>query len=383
MSGYLGDLSERQEAALEKFRQAVRDVRKPSHTDAFLLRWLRARDFDVAKAERLYRNDLQWRKDNGVDDLLQTYKIPDSVKENFPGVVIHPCKDKRPMWIIPSCVDIKSFVTALTPAVVQRHIVFMLEHLESLKRSSSGEMDKELESQYLVIDFDRFSLLQVYSLQAMKTVTDMLKTIEEHYPECLEKCIPINVPYFFPIFWQLVRPFLSQRTVDKVEVYGREGWKERLLSIVDADSLPAIWGGNMMGPDGDPQCRDKVNYGGRFEEGFDREAHSLFGEADVHQRIIGRRDRWELPINVSKAGARISWRFQTAAGDLAFGLRMNGGKHLVPLQRIESTSYIPQRGSWQCDSPGTYVLEFDNTHSWLSGKTLAYMVDLSAPEDGF
>ncbi|KAH6928762.1 hypothetical protein HPB50_019307 [Hyalomma asiaticum] len=297
MSGYIGDLSERQQAALEK--------------------------------------DLQWRKDNGVDDLLQTYKIPDSVKENFPGVVIHPCKDERPMWIIPSCVDIKS-------------------------------------------------------------------------------------PYFFPIFWQIVRPFLSQRTVDKVEVYGREGWKERLLSIVDADSLPAIWGGNMTGPDGDPQCRDKiarkapeekhekclldgvdalmkaggtattrsgkdplgkVNYGGRFEEGFDREAHSLFGEADVHQRIIGRRDRWELPINVFKAGARISWRFQTAAGDLAFGLRMSGGKHLVPLQRIEASSYIPQRGSWQCDSPGTYVLEFDNTHSWLNGKTLAYMVDLSAPED--
>ncbi|KAH6928360.1 hypothetical protein HPB50_014950 [Hyalomma asiaticum] len=218
--------------------------------------------------------------------------------------------------------------------------------------------------------------------EAMKTVTDMLKTIEEHYPECLEKCMPINVPYFFPIFWQIVRPFLSQRTVDKVEVYGREGWKERLLSIVDADSLPAIWGGNMTGSDGDPRCRDKVNYGGRFEEGFDRGAHSLFGEADVHQRIIGRRDRWELPINVSKAGARISWRFQTAAGDLAFGLRMNGGKHLVPLQRIEASSYIPQRGSWQCDSPGTYVLEFDNTHSWLNGKTLAYMVDLSAPEDG-
>lgn len=381
MSGYLDDLSERQQAALEKFCSAVKDVRRPSHTDAFLLRWLRAREFDVAKAESMYRSDLEWRRENGIDDLLHGYKIPDVIKENFPGLVIHPCKDHRPMWIIPACVDMKSFVTALTPTVVQRHIVYMLEYLESLKRTSTPEMDKELESQYLVIDFDRFSLLQVYSLQAMKTATDMLKTIEEHYPECLEKCISINAPHFFPIFWQLVRPFLSQRTVDKVEVFGREGWKERLLNIVDAASLPAIWGGDMTGPDGDPRCRHKVNYGGRFEEGFDREANSLFGEVGVQQRIIGRRDRWELPISVPKVGARLSWRFQTAAGDLAFGLRTSSGKSIVPLKRIEACSYIPQGGSWQCDTPGIYVLEFDNTHSWLSGKTLAYMVNLRAPEE--
>ncbi|KAL1435885.1 hypothetical protein MTO96_010655 [Rhipicephalus appendiculatus] len=326
MSGYMGDLSERQREALEKFGHAVGDVRKPSHTDAFLLRWLREWDFNVAKAESMYRK-------------------------------------------------------VITPAVALRHIVYMLEYLESLKRSSSREMDKELESQYLVIDFDRFSLLQVYSLQAMKIATDMLKTIHEHYPDCLEKCIAINAPYFFPVFWQLVRPFLSQRTVGKVEVFGKEGWKERLLSIVDADCLPAIWGGNMTDPDGDPRCRHKVNYGGRFEEGFDRQAHSLFGEDGVQRRTIGRRERWELPVSVSEVGVRLSWRFQTAAGDLAFGLRMSGGKSLVPLERIEACSYVPQGGSWQCDSPGTYVFVFDNTHSWLSGKRLAYMVDLRAPEE--
>ncbi|KAL1435886.1 hypothetical protein MTO96_010656 [Rhipicephalus appendiculatus] len=344
MSGYLGDLSERQQEALEKFRQSVKDVRKPSHTDAFLLRWLRARDFDVAKAESMYRKPIQlhewrvelfswnltyqWRKENGVDDLLHSYKIPDEIKENFPGVVIHPCKDRRPIWIIPSCVDIKSLLAAISPAMVRRHIVYMLEYLESLKRSSSRELDKELETQYLVLDYDRFSLLQVYSLQVMRIVTDMLRTMEEHYPECLEKCISINAPYFFPIFWQLIRPFLSQRTVDKVEVYGREGWKERLLSIVDADSLPAIWGGNMTDPDGDPRCRHKVNYGGRFEEGFDREAHSLFCEDGVQRQTI------RPPRQVGASG-----------------------------QRVRD------------------VLEFDNTHSWLSSKTLAYMVDLRLPEE--
>ncbi|KAL3204578.1 hypothetical protein MRX96_011577 [Rhipicephalus microplus] len=76
MSGYLGDLSMRQQATLDKFREAVADVRKTSHTDAFLLRWLRAREFDVTKAERMYRHDLEWRKDNGFDELVNSYEPP-------------------------------------------------------------------------------------------------------------------------------------------------------------------------------------------------------------------------------------------------------------------------------------------------------------------
>lgn len=41
MSGYLGNLSARQQTALDKFREAVADVKRPSDTDATLLRWLR------------------------------------------------------------------------------------------------------------------------------------------------------------------------------------------------------------------------------------------------------------------------------------------------------------------------------------------------------
>ncbi|XP_075552374.1 SEC14-like protein 2 isoform X2 [Dermacentor variabilis] len=260
MSGYLGDLSARQQAALDKFREAVADVKKPSHTDAFLLRWLRAREFDVSKAERMYRNDLEWRKENGVDDIFSSYKIPELVKENFPGAILHPCKDGRPTWLIPAGIDMKAFVAALTPAVVQRHCIYMLEYAESLKRSASKEAAAEMETHYLVIDVDNFSLRQVYSWQAVKTITDMLQMMEDHFPECLEKCIMINAPHFFPIMWKLIRPFLTQRTTDKVEIFAKaDAWKERLVDIVGSASLPAHWGGDMVGPDGDPRCRHLVS----------------------------------------------------------------------------------------------------------------------------
>ncbi|KAK8765441.1 hypothetical protein V5799_031949 [Amblyomma americanum] len=377
MSGYLGNLNSRQQAALDQLRNAVADVRRPTDTDASLLRWLRARDFDVAKAESMYRHDLEWRKENGVDGMLECYKVPELVKENFPGVILHPCKDGRPMWVIPSGINIKSFLAALTPAVVQRHLIYQLEYMEGLKRFSVREAGQELETQYLVIDFENFSLRHVYSWQAMKSITDMLQMMEDHFPECLEQCIAINAPIFFPILWKIVRPFLTQRTVDKVRVFGKaDAWKEHLLGIVDAAYLPAHWGGDMVGPGNDPQCRHVVNYGGRFEEGIDRWSCSVFAEVGAQQQTIGRRDRWELPVTVTKAGVQLSWRFQTASGDLAFGLRFQTGESLLPLQRLEACSHVPQEGTWRCDAPGTYVLEFDNTYSWLNGKTLAYVVNV-------
>ncbi|KAL1435878.1 hypothetical protein MTO96_010650 [Rhipicephalus appendiculatus] len=288
MSGYPGNLNAGQQAALEQFRNAIADVQRTSDTDSFLLRWLRARDFDVANAQKMYRDHLKWRKENGVDDILHSYEIPED--EKFTATT------RWLTWIV------------------------------------------------------------------LKTTAANFRVMEDNYPECLEKVIVINAPSFYSMLWKFMRTLLSERTAKKFEVYGKDGWKERLLEIADADSLPACWGGDMVGPDGDPRCRHKVNYGGRFEEGG---MCSVFDDKDARQQVIGRRERWELPVNVVEPGALLNWRFQTITGDVAFGLRMLSGTYLVPVQRLITCSNTPQEGSWQCDAPGTYVLEFDNTYSWL------------------
>ncbi|XP_075553686.1 SEC14-like protein 4 [Dermacentor variabilis] len=259
------------------------------------------------------------------------------------------------MWLIPAGIDMKALVAALTPAVVLRHCIYMLEYTESLKRSTSKEAEAEMETHYLVIDDENFALRQVYSWQ---------------------------MPHFFPVTWKLMRPFLTQRTTEKVEIFAKaDAWKERLVDIVGAASLPAHWGGDMVGPDGDPRCRHMVNYGGRFEERPERQTCSLFDEPGAKKQTIGRRDRWELQVNVSCAGVQLSWRFQTAAGDVAFGLRMCDGESLLPLRRIDASGLIPQEGSWNCARAGTYVLQFDNSYSWMTDKKLAYVVEVQTSDE--
>lgn len=104
---------------------------------------------------------------------------------------------------------------------------------------------------------------------------------------------------------------------------------------------------------------------------------SVFDEKDAQHQRIGHRERWELSVNVVKPAALIIWLFKVNAGDVALGLRTLSGRSLVPVQRLKVCSHTPRERSGQCDAPGTYILEFDNTY----GKTLAYVGNVVAPEE--
>jgi hypothetical protein len=70
----MDDMSEEQTAALQVFRQYIRDnnlTTDPMYDDYYLLRFLRARKFDMDKTKLMFNNFLEWRKENDVDNILE------------------------------------------------------------------------------------------------------------------------------------------------------------------------------------------------------------------------------------------------------------------------------------------------------------------------
>ena len=59
----------------------------------------------------------------------------------------------------------------------------------------------------------------------------------------------------------MVKPFLPQVTLDKINVFGcdKNVWSAALLKDIDADQLPMHYGGTIIDPDGNPKCPSKVN----------------------------------------------------------------------------------------------------------------------------
>jgi hypothetical protein len=69
----MGDMSEEQEKQLEVFRKYIKDnniTDHPQYDDYYLLRFLRARKFDMEKTILMFNNFMTWRKENDVDHIL-------------------------------------------------------------------------------------------------------------------------------------------------------------------------------------------------------------------------------------------------------------------------------------------------------------------------
>jgi hypothetical protein len=69
-----------------------------------------------------------------------------------------------------------------------------------------------------------------------------------------------KAPSFFPLIMTMIKPFLHECDGPKIKVFGsdKKQWTAALLEEIEADQLPAFFGGTMTDPDGNPKCPSKV-----------------------------------------------------------------------------------------------------------------------------
>ena len=83
-----------EQAAIDSLRARLGDVESliPCssvgdrwRSDAMLLRFLRARKFDVNAAEAMFREVVRWRNEIGANTIIDDYKEPDVMRYYYPG----------------------------------------------------------------------------------------------------------------------------------------------------------------------------------------------------------------------------------------------------------------------------------------------------------
>ncbi|KAJ3567684.1 hypothetical protein NP233_g6207 [Leucocoprinus birnbaumii] len=245
--GRLGNLTPEQQQALDQFKKELQDEGHfvPERMDdATLLRFLRARKFDVAKAKLMLLNCEQWRKEFGVDELIKNFdfKEKELVNAYYPQYYHKTDVDGRPVYIEQlGKIDVKALYKITTQErLLQRLVLEYEKFLSARLPACSKSIGHPVETSCTIMD------LSGVSMKAFYDVSDYVRAAasigQDRYPETMGKFYIINAPWAFTAVWALIKPWLDEVTVKKINILG-SGYQKELIKQIGEDNLPKEFGG--------------------------------------------------------------------------------------------------------------------------------------------
>ncbi|CEM03539.1 unnamed protein product [Vitrella brassicaformis CCMP3155] len=359
--------------------------------DIRLLRFLRGYMNNLDDAESAYRAHIEWREQNGVDEIRQDVAARIGCPEEVPGyqevVKYLPLNqalrdekgeylrdkkgnllaiDRYGEW------DISSVLTNVPDSVFDKWHIYSME-LRSVTLDRLSRAERRVVKVTLIQDMAGLSIRQI-SRQALKLAQKTMGTARDNYPEGVAKILIINTPWMFSTFWKGISRWMRPRTLEKVAILGSE-FEQTVFESVDSANLPPFLGGTSTSPLAD------VPKTGLLEE--DRFA---LGSGKITAEIAAGK-KLQVPYQV-RSGHTIYWAWGVMAMDVGFTINM---RTTVPgsmsveekalLNYARHSSERALRGSLTFASDGIVTFVWDNTFSFLRAKQIAYKIEVVRPED--
>ncbi|KAK8694103.1 hypothetical protein V6N13_071662 [Hibiscus sabdariffa] len=200
-----------EEKAVRAFRQALlaKDQLPPRYDEYYtLLRFLKARKFDLDKTMQMWEDMLNWRKEHGVDTIIHdfVYDEYEEVQQYYPHGYHGVDKQGHPVYI---------------------------ERIETHRSYNNN----------IRCPGNWVSFGQV----AHDLVMRIQKIDGDNYPETLHQMYIVNAGSGFKLLWNTAKGFLDPNTTAKIHVLGNK-FHNKLLEIIDPSQLPEFLGGNCSCP---------------------------------------------------------------------------------------------------------------------------------------
>ncbi|KAJ7978337.1 Phosphatidylinositol/phosphatidylcholine transfer protein [Quillaja saponaria] len=226
------DIDAEELQAVDAFRQALilEELLPAKHDDHhMMLRFLRARKFDVEKAKQMWSDMLQWRNEFGVDSIMEDFEFKevDEVLKYYPQGHHGIDKDGRPVYIerLGQVDSTKLMQVTTMDRYVKYHVREFERTVNAKFPACSIQAKRHIDQGTSILDVQGVGLKN-FNKAARDLIQRLQKIDGDNYPETLNR-------------------ILLQKSMSWVI-----NTKAKLLEIIDASELPQFLGGTCT-------CADK------------------------------------------------------------------------------------------------------------------------------
>ncbi|XVF75156.1 hypothetical protein PTKIN_Ptkin13bG0164600 [Pterospermum kingtungense] len=201
-----------------------------------LVRFLKAREWNVAKAHKMLVDCLHWRVQNNIDNILAKPIVPAelyrAVRDSHLIGMSGYSREGHPVFAIGA--GLSTLDKASVHYYVQSHIQINEYRDRVILPSASKKHGRPITTCVKVLDMTG---LKLSALSQIKLLTIISNIDDLNYPEKTNTYYIVNAPYIFSACWKVVKPLLQERTRKKIQVLAGCG-RDELLKIMDYASLP-------------------------------------------------------------------------------------------------------------------------------------------------
>ncbi|KAL8162442.1 hypothetical protein V2J09_013931 [Rumex salicifolius] len=210
-------------------------------TDVVLLKFLRARDFRVKESFEMLKKTLIWRKEFGIEKLIE-----EDLGDDLEKVVFMHGRDKDGH---PVCYNVygefqNKELYLKTFSSQEKREKFLRWRIQFLERSIRKLLDFRPGGVNTLFQVNDLKNAPGPGKRDLRQATrQALHLLQDNYPEFVAKQVFINVPWWHVAFYTMMSPIMTQRTKSKFVFVGAAKTADTLFKYISPEHIPIPYGG--------------------------------------------------------------------------------------------------------------------------------------------
>ncbi|KTW27935.1 phosphatidylinositol/phosphatidylcholine transfer protein SEC14 [Pneumocystis jirovecii RU7] len=245
VTGYPGNTTKEQDMKVEELQKELLKEGFSERIDfPSMLRFLRARKFDVHQAKTMFIECERWRKDFGVDDIVKTFCYHEKldVFKFYPQYYHKEDREGRPIYIEHlGKINLHEMYKITTEERMLQNLVYEYEKFIDYRLPAcSRKYGKLIETSCTIMDLKGVGISSISSVYGYVKRASAIG--QARYPERMGKFYMINAPWGFSSAFRVIKLLLDPATVSKIYILGTN-YKSTLLEQIPEENLPKTLGG--------------------------------------------------------------------------------------------------------------------------------------------